>query len=284
MNRIYRLPIAIALCGAVAFNTAAQRSSVTLRDWQFTKDAPSESAKWQNVTVPHDWAIYGPFDRENDLQRVAVEQNGEKEETVKTGRTGGLPFIGKGSYRTTFNVADTVGKDFTLIFDGAMSNPVVTVNGEKAGIWRYGYNTFYLDIDSLVKPGVNDLLVELENHERASRWYPGAGLYRNVHLVTTDKVHVPVWGTYVTTPDVDRDRASVRLETSVEGLKTGQKGVTISTEIIDPQGNVVADDSTPYYYHGQPYVQNFLVNKPQLWSPESPSLYTARTKVASTAR
>ncbi len=280
MNRIYRLPIAIALCGAVAFNTAAQRSSVTLRDWQFTKDAPSESAKWQNVTVPHDWAIYGPFDRENDLQRVAVEQNGEKEETVKTGRTGGLPFIGKGSYRTTFNVADTVGKDFTLIFDGAMSNPVVTVNGEKAGIWRYGYNTFYLDIDSLVKPGVNDLLVELENHERASRWYPGAGLYRNVHLVTTDKVHVPVWGTYVTTPDVDRDRASVRLETSVEGLKTGQKGVTISTEIIDPQGNVVADDSTPYYYHGQPYVQNFLVNKPQLWSPESPSLYTARTKVA----
>lgn len=280
MNRIHRLPIAIALCGAVAFNTAAQRSSVTLRDWQFTKDAPSESAKWQNVTVPHDWAIYGPFDRENDLQRVAVEQNGEKEETVKTGRTGGLPFIGKGSYRTTFNVADTVGKDFTLIFDGAMSNPVVTVNGEKAGIWRYGYNTFYLDIDSLVKPGVNDLLVELENHERASRWYPGAGLYRNVHLVTTDKVQVPVWGTYVTTPDVDRDRASVRLETSVEGLKTGQKGVTISTEIIDPQGNVIADDSTPYYYHGQPYVQNFLVNKPQLWSPESPSLYTARTKVA----
>lgn len=280
MKLITQLPIAIALCGAVAFNTAAQRSSVTLRDWQFTKGTPSESTEWQNVTVPHDWAIYGPFDRENDLQRVAVEQNGEKEETVKTGRTGGLPFIGKGSYRTTFNVADTVGKDFTLIFDGAMSNPVVTVNGEKAGIWRYGYNTFYLDIDSLVKPGVNDLLVELENHERASRWYPGAGLYRNVHLVTTDKVHVPVWGTYVTTPDVDRDRASVRLETSVEGLKTGQKGVTISTEIIDPQGNVVADDSTPYYYHGQPYVQNFLVNKPQLWSPESPSLYTARTKVA----
>lgn len=280
MKLITQLPIAIALCGAVAFNTAAQRSSVTLRDWQFTKGAPSKSAQWQNVTVPHDWAIYGPFDRENDLQRVAVEQNGEKEETVKTGRTGGLPFIGKGSYRTTFNVADTVGKDFTLIFDGAMSNPVVTVNGEKAGIWRYGYNTFYLDIDSLVKPGVNDLLVELENHERASRWYPGAGLYRNVHLVTTDKVHVPVWGTYVTTPDVDRDRASVRLETSVEGLKTGQKGVTISTEIIDPQGNVVAEDSTPYYYHGQPYVQNFLVNKPQLWSPESPSLYTARTKVA----
>ena len=271
--------IAVFLAASVALTATAGRESVTLKEWEFTKGIPAADTKWQKVAVPHDWAIYGPFDRENDIQRVAVEQNGEKEETWKTGRTGGLPFIGKGAYRTTFNVADTTSRDFTLLFDGAMSNPVVYVNGKKAGLWRYGYNSFYLNIDSLVRPGSNDLLVELENHERASRWYPGAGLYRNVHLITTDDVHVPVWGTYVTTPDVDKDRASVRLEIELDGLQKGQKGVSITTEIIDPEGKVVADNSAPYYYHGQPMVQNFLVNTPQLWSPEHPYLYTARTNV-----
>lgn len=271
--------IAAFLAASVALTATAGRESVTLKEWEFTKDIPAADTKWQKVAVPHDWAIYGPFDRENDIQRVAVEQNGEKEETWKTGRTGGLPFIGKGAYRTTFNVADTTSRDFTLLFDGAMSNPVVYVNGKKAGLWRYGYNSFYLNIDSLVRPGSNDLLVELENHERASRWYPGAGLYRNVHLITTDDVHVPVWGTYVTTPNVDKDRASVCLEIELDGLQKGQKGVSIITEIIDPEGKVVADNSAPYYYHGQPMVQNFLVNAPQLWSPEHPYLYTARTNV-----
>lgn len=216
--------IAAFLAASVALTATAGRESVTLKEWEFTKGISTADTKWQKVAVPHDWAIYGPFDRENDIQRVAVEQNGEKEETWKTGRTGGLPFIGKGAYRTTFNVADTTSRDFTLLFDGAMSNPVVYVNGKKAGLWRYGYNSFYLNIDSLVRPGSNDLLVELENHERASRWYPGAGLYRNVHLITTDDVHVPVWGTYVTTPDVDKDRASVRLEIELDGLQKEQKG------------------------------------------------------------
>lgn len=271
--------IAAFLAASVALTATAGRESVTLKEWEFTKGISTADTKWQKVAVPHDWAIYGPFDRENDIQRVAVEQNGEKEETWKTGRTGGLPFIGKGAYRTTFNVADTTSRDFTLLFDGAMSNPVVYVNGKKAGLWCYGYNSFYLNIDSLVRPGSNDLLVELENHERASRWYPGAGLYRNVHLITTDDVHVPVWGTYVTTPDVDKDRASVCLEIELDGLQKGQKGVSIITEIIDPEGKVVADNSAPYYYHGQPMVQNFLVNAPQLWSPEHPYLYTARTNV-----
>lgn len=271
--------IAAFLAASVALTATAGRESVTLKEWEFTKGISTADTKWQKVAVPHDWAIYGPFDRENDIQRVAVEQNGEKEETWKTGRTGGLPFIGKGAYRTTFNVADTTSRDFTLLFDGAMSNPVVYVNGKKAGLWRYGYNSFYLNIDSLVRPGSNDLLVELENHERASRWYPGAGLYRNVHLITTDDVHVPVWGTDITTPDVDKDRASVRLGIELDGLQKGQKGVSITTEIIDPEGKVVADNSAPYYYHGQPMVQNFLVNTPQLWSPEHPYLYTARTNV-----
>lgn len=267
----------MALSGAIAFTAYGERRVTTLNDgWEFKKgDAAAESA-WQKVRIPHDWAIYGPFDRDNDLQKVAVEQNGETEETVKTGRTGGLPFIGKGTYRTTFEVPDTAGRNVALVFDGAMSNAHVKVNGKEVVYWPYGYNSFYADVTDAVKPGDNDMVVELENFERASRWYPGAGLYRNVHLVNTDRVHISTWGTFVTTPDVSAKEASVSLAIEIEGAKKGEK-IDVTTEIINPEGKVVARNNAPYIAHGQKHTQNFLVADPQLWSPESPALYTART-------
>lgn len=267
----------MALSGAIAFTAYGERRVTTLNDgWEFKKgDAAAESA-WQKVRIPHDWAIYGPFDRDNDLQKVAVEQNGETEETVKTGRTGGLPFIGKGTYRTTFEVPDTAGRNVALVFDGAMSNAHVKVNGKEVAYWPYGYNSFYADVTDAVKPGDNDMVVELENFERASRWYPGAGLYRNVHLVNTDRVHIPTWGTFVTTPDVSAKEASVSLAIEIEGARNGEK-IDVTTEIINPEGKVVARNDAPYIAHGQKHTQNFLVADPQLWSPESPALYTART-------
>lgn len=267
----------MALSGAIAFTSYGERRVTTLNDgWEFKKgDAAAESA-WQKVRIPHDWAIYGPFDRDNDLQKVAVEQNGETEETVKTGRTGGLPFIGKGTYRTTFEVPDTAGRNVALVFDGAMSNAHVKVNGKEVVYWPYGYNSFYADVTDAVKPGDNDMVVELENFERASRWYPGAGLYRNVHLVNTDRVHIPTWGTFVTTPDVSAKEASVSLAIEIEGARNGEK-IDVTTEIINPEGKVVARNNAPYIAHGQKHTQNFLVADPQLWSPESPALYTART-------
>lgn len=267
----------MALSGAIAFTAYGERRVTTLNGgWEFKKgDVAAESA-WQKVRIPHDWAIYGPFDRDNDLQKVAVEQNGETEETVKTGRTGGLPFIGKGMYRTTFEVPDTAGRNVALVFDGAMSNAHVKVNGKEVAYWPYGYNSFYADVTDAVKPGDNDMVVELENFERASRWYPGAGLYRNVHLVNTDRVHIPTWGTFVTTPDVSAKEASVSLAIEIEGAKKGEK-IDVTTEIINPEGKVVARNNAPYIAHGQKHTQNFLVADPQLWSPESPALYTART-------
>lgn len=267
----------MALSGAIAFTAYGERRVTTLNyGWEFKKgDAAAESA-WQKVRIPHDWAIYGPFDRDNDLQKVAVEQNGETEETVKTGRTGGLPFIGKGTYRTTFEVPDTAGRNVALVFDGAMSNAHVKVNGKEVAYWPYGYNSFYADVTDAVKPGDNDMVVELENFERASRWYPGAGLYRNVHLVNTYRVHIPTWGTFVTTPDVSAKEASVSLAIEIEGAKKGEK-IDVTTEIINPEGKVVARNNAPYIAHGQKHTQNFLVADPQLWSPESPALYTART-------
>lgn len=246
--------------------------------WEFTKGRPEALTVWQQVRVPHDWAIYGPFDRDNDLQTVAVEQNGEKEKTEKTGRTGGLPFIGKGTYRTVFEVPDTANRNITLVFDGAMSNAHVKVNGKEVAYWPYGYNSFYNDVTDAVVPGKNEMVVELENYERASRWYPGAGLYRNVHVVNTHKIHIPIWGTYITTPSVSTEKASVRLEMEIDGAEKGDR-IEVKTEIISPEGKIVASNNAPFIAQGQIHSQNFLISQPELWSPETPRLYTARTKI-----
>lgn len=279
MNRLFAM-CAIACAVAVPSTITAQRTERLLKDgWQFTKGTADASTKWQTVSVPHDWAIYGPFDRDNDLQVVAVEQNGETEKTLKTGRTGGLPFIGKGEYRTTFELPDTTGRSMTLIFDGAMSNARVKVNGKEVAYWPYGYNSFYVNLDGVARPGKNELQVNLENYEKASRWYPGAGLYRNVRLVETDRVHVPVWGTYVTTPKVSKDYASVNLKIEIEGARKGEV-VNVCTEIRDAAGDVVAVNNTPYVAHGQVDSQNFLIEKPHLWSPADPYLYTAHTTLS----
>ena len=275
------LAIALTAITAAAASAATPRQSTTLRDgWIFTKADPASNPNWERVTVPHDWAIYGPFSRDNDLQVVAVEQNGESVPTEKTGRTGGLPFIGKGYYKTEFEVADTTGRAVTLVFDGAMSNAHVSVNGKEVMFWPYGYNSFYVDVTPEVVPGSNTLEVSLENYERASRWYPGAGLYRNVHVVETDRVHIPVWGTYITTPNVSATDATVKLVSTIEGLDKGDK-ISVVTDIQSPDGKVVSRDSSLYVAHGQDFTQWFNVDKPDLWSPENPALYTAVTNLVS---
>ncbi|MBO4942238.1 MAG: DUF4982 domain-containing protein [Muribaculaceae bacterium] len=272
--------ITLIAFAAATIVATAQRSETTLTDgWQFSKGTNAEPQKWENVRVPHDWAIYGPFDRANDLQVVAVEQNGETEKTEKTGRTGGLPFIGKGVYKTTFEVPDTAGRNVTILFDGAMSHAKVTLNGKQVAYWPYGYNSFTVDTKGAVKPGCNELVVELENKELASRWYPGAGLYRNVHVINTDRVHIPVWGTYVTTPKVTEEYASVHLQMEIEGARKGE-WVSVNTDIIAPDGKVVANDKSMYYAHGQKFAQNFLIQKPQLWQLDDPELYVAHTTLS----
>lgn len=235
-------------------------------------------SEWQDVRIPHDWAIYGPFDRDNDLQEVAVKENGETVASWKTGRTGGLPYMGIGWYRTCFDVPE--GKAATLVFDGAMSEARVYVNGHEATFRPYGYSSFHFD----ATPFLNDdgsgnvLAVRLENRPFSSRWYPGAGLYRNVHLLVTGRTHIPVWGTQVTTPFVKDDFASVSVKISV--VNEPETALTFCTAIISPDGKTVAEDSrTTRSYAGRPVEQTFTVNAPKLWSPEHPSLYKAVTRI-----
>ena len=267
----------------MAFMTMAQgkRSETILKEWEFRKGHDIEAAEgWEKVSVPHDWAIYGPFDKANDLQTVAVTQNGETIATEKTGRTGGLPYMGKGAYRRSLDIqADELdGRRHILMFDGAMSEAQVFVNGEKVCFWPYGYNSFHCDVTDQLKAGSNDIAVLLENRPQSSRWYPGAGLYRKVRHITLPQIHVPVWGTYVTTPYVGQEYASVRIKTKVSGIED-DTAVTLKTRIMDAKGQVVACSTDTRPIHNGEIEQNITVSAPELWSPENPALYFAETEV-----
>lgn len=271
-----------SLVGLLQFSKAQQRTVTELsEEWKFFKGTNTEAFKkevddkgWQTVTVPHDWAIYGPFDKEVDKQLVAITQNGEKIPAEKTGRTGALPHIGQGWYRTYFTVPQfTKGKKVLLLFEGAMSEARVFVNGKKAGEWNYGYNYFYFDISTFITEGQNTLAVGLTNHERSSRWYPGAGLYRKVRLIVKDETSIEQWGTYITTPQVSATSAKVNIKTRAAG-----NNLQLETIIKNAKGETVASNRTAVIF-GNEFDQNIAVANPQLWSPEHPYRYTAVSKL-----
>lgn len=261
-------------------SAATHRTEQLLKEWEFRRDHAVEATEgWQQVRIPHDWAIYGPFSREYDLQTVAVVQNGEKVATEKTGRTGGLPYMGKGAYRKSLTIEKADDARYILLFDGAMSEAQVFVNDQKVGFWPYGYNSFWCDATDAVVKGENRLHVLLENKPQSSRWYPGAGLYRKVRLVVVPKIHVPVWGTQITTPYVGEEYASVTIKTELVGVPE-KSPVTLRTLIRNAEGGVVAEKcDTRNLYYGMPFEQHLTIPEPKLWSPETPNLYTAETTV-----
>ncbi len=251
-------------------SVGAQRQEMTLTDnWQFSHDRQS----WETVSVPHDWAIAGPFDKKWDLQVVRIEQNGEKEATEKSGRSGSLPWIGEGHYRRTFRVPSQYAHA-ELVFDGAMAEPTVYVNGQKAGYWAYGYNTFRVDVTPYIKKDGSDnlLQVDLQNLEESSRWYPGAGIYRPVTLVLSGESRLDRWGTYFRTLSLSGDKADVEVTAKAIG-----KGA-IEVSLLNDKGHVVAAAHNDLDNDGQTCT-TLEVEKPQLWSPEQPNLYRLRIQL-----
>ena len=254
----------------VSLSVSAQRQEITLSDnWQFSHDRQS----WETVSVPHDWAIAGPFDKKWDLQVVRIEQNGEKEATEKSGRSGALPWIGEGYYRRLFRVPSQYAHA-ELVFDGAMAEPTVFVNGQKAGYWAYGYNTFRVDVTPFIKKdgGDNLLEVSLKNLEESSRWYPGAGIYRPVTLVLSGQSRLDRWGTYFRTLSIDGQKAEV--EVSAKAVGTG----AIEVSLINEKGHVVVSAHNDVDKEGQ-ICTTMEVDNPQLWSPEQPNLYRLRIQL-----
>ena len=278
MNKRTRITAALLALASVCM--AQMRVEKNLRTWDFSRD----KATWETVNIPHDWAISGPFDKKWDLQVVAIQQNGEKNATEKSGRSGSLPWIGEGHYRTTVSIPEDGWKNAMLCFDGAMAEPVVYVNGKKAGSWAYGYNAFRLDVTSLVHPGENTVEVDLQNLEESSRWYPGAGLYRPVKLVLTGKTHLDPWATYVRT-------ASLKEGTDNHGKLEKQAVIDFATTIQGVEGDVACVveilDHNKVFQTGSHFdvpengeiKTELTLSKPNLWSPESPYMYYVRTSI-----
>jgi len=224
-----------------------------LSDWEFSRDGTT----WKPVMVPHDWAIEGPFDLAHDRQTVRIVENGEAKATDKVGRTGSLPWIGTGEYRRTVAVpADAEWA--SLVFDGAMSEPEVFLNGTRIGGWKNGYTPFEVELPST--GGV--VVVKLENPPLSSRWYPGAGLYRPVTLRWGKRVGVKTWGVDILTPDLETVVATAELR------NPDNAQATVEFAVLDGNGTCVAKGASP-----------LKVKNAHAWSPEDPYLYTLVTTV-----
>ena len=269
MNKLTLLTLALATS---ALTASAQRNTINLKTWQFSRD----SVSYKPVSIPHDWAINGPFDKKWDLQFVAIEQNGETEKTEKSGRSGALPWIGRGFYKTTIDLKK-LPKTAVIEFDGAMADPHVYINGKLAGHWAYGYNAFRVDAAPYLKKGKNEISVSLNNREESSRWYPGGGLYRPVQLVTNaDVATINPWGCYFRTESIGNGKAEVSICTNINNV---DKTLSIENQLVDATGKVVAQFKYGDFDAQGNVVKTLTVDNAQLWSPETPYLYKLVTRL-----
>lgn len=270
----YKTLLAATLTFCAATSMALSPNECELKYWQFSRDGEN----WETVTVPHDWAIAGPFDRKWDLQVVAIKENGEDVASEHTGRSGALPWIGKGVYRATFALAKET-KAAELIFDGAMADAHVFINGQEAAQWPYGYNAFRVDVTPYIKgrDALNngyEVEVRLNNLEESSRWYPGGGLYRPVKLICYgDEAHLDPWETFVRTIKVKDGKAEVLV--TARATKRGEYNATVS--ILDANNNLVA--SRDITTNGD-IDEKLVIDNPKLWSPESPYRYKLNIKLS----
>jgi len=280
----------VAFSFTLQSHAASPRSRVLFNsEWSFARYGPMpdksekkepkgiesseyNDATWRKLDIPHDWGIEGPF--RQDLE----------------GNTGKLPWQGIGWYRKSLDVSEKEkGKRIFLDFDGAMANSKVYLNGEYVGGWPYGYNSFRVELTDHVKLGKKNVVaVRLDTEHWGSRWYPGAGIYRNVWLVKTMPVHVAHWGTYVTTPTVSKESATVKNVVSIDNQSTQKVTVKIVTQVFklsntDTLGEEVAKSNTSQItLEAGGTVDATLkatVKTPKLWNLKTPHRYLARTLV-----
>jgi len=240
-----------------------------------------DESTWEKVTLPHDWAIKGPF------------QTGWDAEV--SGGMGRLPVNGVAWYRKKLDIsADDAGKAIFLEIEGAMSYAMVWLNGNLVGGWPYGYNSWQVDLTPYILPGVeNQLAIRVDNPNHSARWYPGAGLYRNVWLTKNNRVHVGQYGTFITTKDVSKTSSTVNLKVSVDNDSKTTADVEIITQIfgLDAKGKknskvaATFPNSTIKIAAGKSAEFESTINlqNPKLWGPfptQTPHLYIAVTSLS----
>jgi beta-galactosidase len=224
---------------------------------------------WRTLNVPHDWSIEGPF-------------------SADYGSGNGYAPGGIGWYRKHFRLdANQKGKAVAIEFDGVYDHSEVWINSQFAGGRPFGFSSFQFDLTPFVKFGSNDNIVAVRvDHSRFadSRFYTGSGIYRNVRLAITDKLRIAHWGTSVTTPKIKTDSAVVRIETTIENNSADKRKFSLQSDIVAPGGEIVASLTTSKSAAGnsaQTLVQEIKISRPQLWSLESPQLYTLKSRVKS---
>ena len=254
-------------------------TDVSGRDWLFTEqwkffkgddaqaqDPAFNDAAWRTLDLPHDWSVEGPFD-----SRLAS-------------CTAFLP-CGIAWYRKTFTLPATAnGQSVTIRFDGVMNHSTVWCNGQRVGQRPYGYSSFTCDLTPAIKFGAPNVIAVRVNHELYgdSRWYAGSGIYRNVFLGLTDKVHVATNGTFVTTPQVSADSADIDVQTTVRNDAAAAADVTLVTSIQDNKGTTIAalEQTASLPPGAQKQLTPALkIARPALWSPDHPTMYTVQTQV-----
>ncbi len=250
---------------------ASERVSDFNFDWQFQlledtliESRPSE-ANWAPVSLPHDWSVEFSYD------------------STLEGATAYLPG-GVGWYKKTFDLKLNNDQVAYVIFDGVYNRSTAWLNGKKLGFQAYGYAPFYYYLNDATIDGTNTIEVQVDHSRYVdSRWYTGSGIYRNVKLITTNKLHIPVWGVFITTPMVSSSLASVAVRTDILNAYDEYKTFSYSIEIFDPKGNSVAKtDEISLALEGQGSTvlsNNLEIKSPALWGLNNPVLYTAVSKI-----
>jgi beta-galactosidase len=269
----------VALVTLTGFSSYAEPSGRVIvpfdDDWRFATGAIDNAAvigfddsHWQRITVPHDWAIAGPFD----------------EQAPARGEGGFLP-TGVGWYRKHFALpAELKGRRILLEFDGVMANSDVWINGQHVGHRPNGYVSFYYDVTDHAKFGdeMNVVSVRADTSEQvASRWYTGSGIYRHVRLLAVDPMHIEPWGVAITTPRIDADSADVQVTVSVENGDS-EEPISIQARILDVGGVEVArakSNSSSWGDGTLPFEVQLSVTNPKLWDIDDPQLYELEASV-----
>ncbi len=228
-------------------------------------------SQWRELNLPHDWSIEGKFNKNNPA-----------------GVGGGALPGGIGWYRKTFTLPESDKDKLVFInFDGVYRDGQVWINGHYLGIRPYGYSSFQYELTPYLNYGSkkNIIAVKVDNSKQPnSRWYSGSGIYRNVWLVTTNKVYVDHWGTYITTPEVTNESAKVSIQIMVRNATGSDRNVTVKTAVLNKDGERVAEVETPASILKDSVTevsQEVSVKNPELWSIENPSLYKAVTTIES---
>ena len=272
--------ISYSILSVLIFLNCFGQTTLFDADWRFHRGGAQraempefDDSKWRKVDLPHDWSIEDLPGTKSPFDPDAISQV-----------SGGFTVGGTGWYRKTFSVpAEQKNKRIHIQFDGVYMNAGFWLNGEYLGDHPYGYTSFWFDVTDKIKFGEkNTIAVQVKNEGQNSRWYSGSGIYRHVWLNTFEPIHIAPWGVYITTPDVKSSAAKADIKTNVTNAITTASQVILKTRILNPKGTEVAKAEAQQQIGANAsneFAQSIAINNPDLWSIESPSLYTAITEV-----